>query len=45
VTEPLQKMGLRFIVTKFANSVRKPEGWVQLGDSDFFAYPLEAASR
>jgi hypothetical protein len=45
VTEPLQKMGLRFIVTKFANSARKPEGWVQLGDSDFFAYPLTDASR
>jgi hypothetical protein len=45
VTEPLQKMGLRFIVTKFANSARKPEGWVQLGDSDFFAYPLTNESR
>jgi hypothetical protein len=45
ITEPLQKMGLRFIVTKFANSARKPDGWVQLGDSDFFAYPLTDGSR
>ena len=45
ITEPLQKMGLRFIVTKFANSARKPDGWVQLGDSDFFAYPLMNGSR
>jgi len=40
ITEPLKKMGLRLIVTKFANSARKPDGWVQLGDTDFFAYPL-----
>jgi len=40
ITEPLKNMGLRWIVTKFANSARKPDGWVQLGDSDFFAYPL-----
>jgi hypothetical protein len=45
VTEPLQKMGLRLIVTKFANSGRKPDGWVQLGDTDFFAYPLTNGSR
>ena len=42
ITEPLRRMGLRYIVTQFGNSVRKPEGWVQLGHSDFFAYPLQA---
>ena len=45
ITEPLKNMGLRLIVTKFANSARKPDGWVQLGDSDFFAYPLTDGSR
>ena len=45
ITEPLKKMGLRLIVTKFANSARKPDGWLQLGDSDFFAYPLTNGSR
>ena len=45
ITEPLKKMGLRFIVTKFANSAHKPDGWVQLGDSNFFAYPLMNGSR
>jgi hypothetical protein len=45
ITEPLKKMGLRLIVTKFANSARKPDGWVQLGDSDFFAYPLTNGAR
>jgi len=38
---PLQTMGLKFIVGKFANSAEKPKGWVQLDRTDFFAYPLE----
>ena len=42
VTEPLKRMGLRYIVTIFRNSARKPDGWVQLGHTDFFAYPLQA---
>ena len=41
ITEPLQKMGLRYIVTTFGNSLRKPDGWIELGHSDFFAYPLQ----
>ena len=40
VIAPLKAMGLRYIVTKFPNSAQKPAGWVQLGTSDFFAYPL-----
>ena len=42
VTVPLANMGLRYIVTIFGNSPRKPDGWIQLGDSDYFAYPLRA---
>ena len=41
VIDPLRNMGLRYIVTMFGNSLRKPDGWVQLGHSDFFAYPLQ----
>jgi hypothetical protein len=41
VTDPLRAMGLRFIVTYFANSARKPDGWIQLGPTDYFAYPLQ----
>ncbi len=40
VTAPLASMGLRYIVSLFPNSAEKPEGWVQLGGSNFFAYPL-----
>lgn len=41
VTSPLRHMGLRYIVSLFPNSGSKPEGWVQLGGSSFFAYPLQ----
>ncbi len=41
VTRPLANMGLRYIVSLFPNSGVKPEGWVQLGRSNFFAYPLQ----
>ena len=41
ITAPLAHMGLRYIVSLFPNAAGKPEGWVQLGDSNFFAYPLE----
>lgn len=44
VTEPLRRMGLRCIVSLFPNSETKPAGWVQLGDSNFFAYPLDGAA-
>ncbi len=40
VTAPLAGMGLLFIVSLFPNSAAKPQGWVQLGGSNFFAYPL-----
>ncbi len=40
VTAPLAGMGLRYIVSLFPNSAQKPAGWVQLGGSNFFAYPL-----
>ncbi len=42
VTDPLARMGLRYIVSIFPNSARKPDGWIQLGGSNFFAYPLQA---
>lgn len=45
VVEPLKKMGLKLIVTKFSNSAHKPDGWVQLGNTDFFAYPLAGGLR
>ena len=41
VTDPLARMGLRYIVSLFPNSARKPDGWMQLGGSNFFAYPLQ----
>lgn len=41
VTDPLARMGLRYIVSLFPNSASKPAGWVQLGESNFFAYPLQ----
>ena len=40
VAEPLAHLGLRYVVAEFGNSTRKPEGWIQLGASRFFAYPL-----
>ena len=43
VTEPLAGMGLRYIVSLFPNSGSKPPGWIQLGGSNFFAYPLGGA--
>ena len=42
VTAPLARMGLRYIVTLFPNSATKPDGWIQLGGTNFFAYPLQA---
>ena len=42
ITDPLARMGLRYIVSLFPNSARKPDGWIQLGGSNFFAYPLQA---
>ncbi len=41
MTAPLAGMGLRYIVSLFPNSESKPEGWIQLGGSNFFAYPLQ----
>jgi hypothetical protein len=41
VTQPLADKGLRYIVSLFPNSGPKPAGWIQLGESNFFAYPLE----
>ncbi len=43
VTGPLAKMGLRYIVSLFPNNAQKPGGWVQLGHSNFFAFPLQGA--
>ena len=43
VTDPLAHMGLRYIVSLFPNSAAKPDGWIQLGGSNFFAYPLQGA--
>ena len=43
ITAPLAAQGIEYIVTEFPNSVRKPAGWVQLGPTDFFAYPLGTA--
>ncbi|HLI75744.1 MAG TPA: hypothetical protein VKV02_02270, partial [Acidobacteriaceae bacterium] len=43
VTAPLAKMGLSYIVSLFPNSASKPEGWIELGHSNFFAYPLQRA--
>ena len=45
VTAPLRSMGLKFIVTAFPNSGPKPAGWIQLGPTDFFAYPLQVPLR
>lgn len=45
VTAPLRSMGLKFIVTTFPNSGSKPAGWIQLGPTDFFAYPLQLPFR
>ena len=44
VTEPLAHMGLRYLVSLFPNSATKPHGWIQLGGSNFFAYPLQGAA-
>ncbi len=41
VTDPLAHLGLRYIVSLFPNSATKPAGWIQLGASNFFAYPLQ----
>ncbi len=41
VTGPLAAEGLRYLVSLFPNSASKPAGWVQLGGSNFFAYPLQ----
>ena len=41
VVRALRGMGLRYLVSTFPNSVDKPAGWVKLGSSDFFAYPLQ----
>lgn len=41
IVAPLRAMGLRYIVSLFPNSASKPEGWVELGQSNFFAYPLD----
>ncbi len=41
VTTPLARLGLTAIVSLFPNSAAKPAGWVQLGNSNFFAYPLQ----
>lgn len=38
---PLQRLGIQYIVSLFPNSATKPEGWVQLGGSNFFAYPVQ----
>lgn len=43
VTAPLANMGLRYIVSLFPNSETKPQGWIELGGSNFFAYPLQGA--
>ena len=43
ITAPLANAGLRYIVSLFPNSASKPEGWIQLGGSNFFAYPLQAS--
>ena len=43
ITQPLAKLGVQYIVTIFANSACKPPGWIQLGHSNFFAYPLQHA--
>ncbi len=40
ITAPLAARGIDYIVTRFPNSLRKPAGWLQLGPTDFFAYPL-----
>jgi hypothetical protein len=45
VTAPLEAMGLDVIVGRFPNSAQKPEGWVQLGTTDFFVYPLKLNVR
>lgn len=42
VTALLAAHGIQFIVTKFPNSLQKPAGWIQLGPTNFFAYPLGA---
>ncbi len=42
VTAPLAAGGIEYIVTKFPNSLRKPDGWIQLGTTDLFAYPLRS---
>ena len=44
ITGPLRRLGLRYLVTVFPNSARKPDGWVQLGTTDFFAYPLQPSA-
>ncbi len=43
ITAPLAAEGIEYIVTEFPNSLRKPAGWVQLGPTNFFAYPLGIA--
>ena len=43
VTAPLASQGIDFLITEFPNSLRKPEGWVQLGPTNLFAYPLQRA--
>lgn len=41
ITKPLAGLGLSYIVSLFPNSMSKPAGWIQLGGSNFFAYPLQ----
>ncbi len=41
VTSPLTAQGIDYIVTEFPNSLRKPGGWIQLGPTNLFAYPLQ----
>lgn len=41
VTAPLAAQGISYIVTEFPNSLRKPDGWMQLGPTNLFAYPLQ----
>ncbi len=41
ITAPLTRLGVRYLVTTFSNSGSKPDGWIQLGNSDFFAYSLQ----
>ena len=41
VTAPLAARDVDYIVTEFSNSLRKPDGWIQLGPTNLFAYPLQ----